>query len=103
MITDTKSVWFESASSLPTYPTGSNLGSIYLALTSNQLARRWRDCHPLKSKTNLTPQEEEAWRGDVLKCLSAAHTIGNFADMSFEVVESLYSVSRSAALYSNRC
>lgn len=63
-----------------------------LALTSNQLARRWRECHPLKSKVNLTPREEELWREDVLRCLSAAHTLGNFAEMSFEVVKSLYSV-----------
>ena len=28
----------------------------------------------------------------MLKCLSAAHTLGNFAEMSFEVVKSLYSV-----------
>jgi len=62
-------------------------------LTSNQLARRWREYHPLKFKTNLTSREEELWRGDVLKCLSAAHTIGNIAEMSFEVVKSLYSVS----------
>ena len=64
-----------------------------LALTSNQLARRWRECHPLRSKAGLAFQEEELWRRDVLKCLSAAHTIGNFAEMSFDVVESLYSVS----------
>ncbi|KAF9649857.1 hypothetical protein BDM02DRAFT_3113105 [Thelephora ganbajun] len=72
MITDTKSIWFET-------------------LMSNQLARRWRECHPLKSKSNLTSREEELWRRDILKCLSAAHTIGNFAEMSFEIVKSLYS------------
>jgi len=72
MITDTKSIWFET-------------------LTSNQLARRWRECHPLKSISNLSSKEEELWRSGVLKCLSAAHTIGNFADISFEVVKSRYS------------
>ena len=73
-----------------------DLGSSDLALTSNQLARRWRECHPHKSKSNPTPREEELWRRDALKCISAVHTIGNFAEVSFEVVESLYSVSRSA-------
>lgn len=75
-----------------TYSTGLDSGSGNLALTSNQLARRWRECHPLKTKTNPTSREEELWRGDVLKCLSAAHTPGNFAEMSFETVRSLYSV-----------
>ena len=70
-----------------------------LVLTANQLARRWRECYPLKSKTGLTSREEELWRKDVLKCLSAAHTIGNFAEMSFELVKSLYSVSRFAIHY----
>ncbi|KAF9790895.1 hypothetical protein BJ322DRAFT_415384 [Thelephora terrestris] len=72
MITDTKSVWVET-------------------LTSNQVARRWRECHPHKTKSDLTSRQEESWRRDVLKCLSAAHTIGNFAEMSFEVVQPLYS------------
>ena len=72
---------------------GLGSGSSNLALTSNQIARRWRECHPLKSKSDLTLQEEELWRRDVLKCLSVAHTIGNFAEISFEVVKSLYSVS----------
>lgn len=66
------------------------------ALTSNQLARRWRECHPLNPRSDLTSQEEDVWRRGLLKCLSAAHTIGNFADTSFEVVKSLYSVSRFA-------
>jgi hypothetical protein len=70
-----------------------------LALTSNQLARRWRECRPLDSKSNLTSREGELWRRDILKCLSAAHTVGNFADMSFEVVKSLYSVSRFEFCY----
>jgi hypothetical protein len=96
MITDTKSIWFESTLIAPDPFYGLDLGYIDLALTSNQLARRWRECHPHKSKSNLTSREEELWRRDVLKCLSAAHTIGNFAEMSFEVVQSLYSVGRSA-------
>lgn len=49
---------------------------------------------------NLTSREEELWRGDVLKCLYAAHTLGNFAEMSFGVVKSLYSVRRFAIHYS---
>jgi len=84
----------------PTYSAGLDSDSGNLALAGNQLARRWRECHPLKSKTNLTSREEELWRADVLKCLSAAHTIGNFAEMSFEVVKSLYSVRRFAIHYS---
>ena len=84
----------------PTYSTESDSGSNNLALTSNQLARRWWECHPLKSRTDLTPQKEELWRKDVLRCLSAAHTIKNLAEMSFEVVESLYSVSGSAIHHS---
>ena len=78
----------------PTYSIALDSGWGNLALTSNQLGRRWREYHPLKSKTILAPREEELWRGNVLKCLSAAHTPGNVAEMSFEVVKSLYSVSR---------
>jgi hypothetical protein len=65
-------------------------------LTRKELARRWRDCNRQHgSETSDSDEEEEAWRTNVLELLNKAHTPGNFADMSFEVVESNYSVGPS--------
>lgn len=61
-------------------------------LTSNQIARRWRDCN--RASTPLYAEDEEdAWRTTTLKLISTAHTLGGITDISFEVVESKYSVS----------
>lgn len=66
-------------------------------LTRKELARRWRDCNRQHgSETSDSDEEEEAWRTSILELLNKAHTLGNFADMSFEVVESNYSVGRSS-------
>ncbi|KAG7089770.1 hypothetical protein E1B28_011424 [Marasmius oreades] len=72
LITDTKSVWAE-------------------VLNSNQFARRWRDCNSLPLLATSEEEEEEEWRENALKTLTAAHTVGGMTDFSFEVVESRYS------------
>lgn len=67
MITDTKIVWGE-------------------VLSSKLLARRWRDCNP--SPSFVTESEEDEWREQILDLLTAAHSLGAIADLSFEVVQS---------------
>ncbi|CCM04295.1 uncharacterized protein FIBRA_06466 [Fibroporia radiculosa] len=69
LITDTKNVWAE-------------------VLTSNRIARRWRDHNP---ECLEGPTAEEEWRTSVVKLLSSVHTLGGIMDLSFEVVESQYS------------
>ncbi|KIJ12817.1 hypothetical protein PAXINDRAFT_171003 [Paxillus involutus ATCC 200175] len=71
MITDTKSTWAE-------------------VLSSNQLARRWRECNRRAGSPLLDDDEEEAWRTRHLELLSRAHTLGGVAELSFEVVESKF-------------
>ncbi|KZT73160.1 hypothetical protein DAEQUDRAFT_722284 [Daedalea quercina L-15889] len=70
-ITDTKSVWGE-------------------ALQSNQLARRWRDCNS-RTPSFDNNEEEDEWRTATVELLSATHTIGGIADLTFEVVKTHYS------------
>jgi len=62
-------------------------------LTRKEFARRWRDCNPQEAPYTSDSDEEESWRTSILELLSKAHTLGNFADISFEAVESNYSVS----------
>ncbi|KAF9236742.1 hypothetical protein BU15DRAFT_89028 [Melanogaster broomeanus] len=69
MITDTKSTWTE-------------------VLSSQQFARRWRECNRRINSPSLDDDEEEAWRTRHLDLLSRAHTLGGMAELSFEVVES---------------
>ncbi|KAF9266617.1 hypothetical protein L218DRAFT_956394 [Marasmius fiardii PR-910] len=72
LITDTESVWVEG-------------------LNSNQFARRWRECNSLSFEFASSEREEEEWRKNTLKTLTAAHTVGGMTDFSFEVVKSRYS------------
>ncbi|KAF8557427.1 hypothetical protein OG21DRAFT_1482297 [Imleria badia] len=73
MITDTKRTWAE-------------------VLSSNQFARRWRECNKRTDSPLLDEEEEEAWRTRSLELLSRAHTLGGVLDLSFEVVESRFGV-----------
>ncbi|KAH7912808.1 hypothetical protein BJ138DRAFT_1171717 [Hygrophoropsis aurantiaca] len=70
LITDTKSTWFE-------------------VLTSNQFARRWRECND-RSTTSFLDEEEDAWRTSHIELLSKAHTLGGMADLTFEIVDTNY-------------
>ncbi|KAI0714461.1 hypothetical protein C8T65DRAFT_644403 [Cerioporus squamosus] len=69
LITDTKNAWGE-------------------VLSSNQIARRWRDCNPQKSTSFAEEEEEEAWRMKCLEFLTSAHSIGGFTELSFELGKS---------------
>ncbi|KAI0069581.1 hypothetical protein K474DRAFT_1714102 [Panus rudis PR-1116 ss-1] len=69
MITDTKHVWGE-------------------VLSSNSFARRWRNCNPQSPPPFKLDSEEDSWREDILDVLIAAHSIGRFTDLSFEIVQS---------------
>ncbi|RPD61097.1 hypothetical protein L227DRAFT_75750 [Lentinus tigrinus ALCF2SS1-6] len=60
-------------------------------LTSNQIARRWRDCNPQNSESFAEEDEEEAWRIKCLEFLTSAHSIGGLAELSFELVKSNFS------------
>ncbi|KAI0710020.1 hypothetical protein C8Q76DRAFT_740783 [Earliella scabrosa] len=72
LITDTKTVWGE-------------------VLSSNQFARRWRDCNQQSSASFADEEEEESWRIKCLEFLSAAHSLGGLAELSFELVKSNFS------------
>ncbi|GLB40185.1 hypothetical protein LshimejAT787_0800560 [Lyophyllum shimeji] len=71
LLTDTKSVWTE-------------------VLTSQQFARRWRDCNRPSAPFDSEAEEDE-WRTVTLELLSRAHTLGAIPDISFEIVETNYS------------
>ncbi|CAA7267135.1 unnamed protein product [Cyclocybe aegerita] len=72
LVTDTKSVWTE-------------------VLNSKQMARRWRTCNALSPGPFPKTGDEDTWREQTLELLSQAHTIGGFAELSFEIVDSTYS------------
>ncbi|KAI0368731.1 hypothetical protein BV20DRAFT_1021921 [Pilatotrama ljubarskyi] len=72
LITETKNVWGE-------------------VLSSNQIARRWRDCNPQHHAELSSQDEEESWRANCLEYLTTIHSLGGIADLAFEVVKSNYS------------
>jgi len=72
LVTDTQNAWGE-------------------VLQSNQLARRWRDCNPRQAPSFSNDEEEDGWRTSIVELLSAAHSIGGIADLTFEVVKTHYS------------
>ncbi|KZP31729.1 hypothetical protein FIBSPDRAFT_577890 [Athelia psychrophila] len=72
LITDTKKVWAE-------------------VLSCNAMARRWRNCNPQRALENADSNQEKVWRSSILDLLTEAHTLGGFADILFEAVESNYS------------
>jgi hypothetical protein len=57
-----------------------------------QLARRWRSLNRLAPEESTSGSTEDRWREQTLQLLSDAHTIGGIAELSFQVVESQYSV-----------
>ena len=69
-------------------------------LTSNQIARRGRDCNPQKSES-FAEEDEEARRIRCLEFLTLAHSIGGLAELSFELVKSNFSVWTAAT--TRRC
>ncbi|TBU24047.1 hypothetical protein BD311DRAFT_767367 [Dichomitus squalens] len=72
LVTDTKNVWGE-------------------VLSSNQFARRWREYNPQYSLSFAGEGEEQPWRTKCLEFLSAAHSLGGLAELSFETTKSNYS------------
>ncbi|KAF8199564.1 hypothetical protein BJ912DRAFT_1020162 [Pholiota molesta] len=72
MVTDTKKVWVE-------------------VLNDKLLARRWRLSNQRSPEQFTNSENEDRWRESIFELLSEAHTIGGFAELSFEVVESKYS------------
>ncbi len=64
----------------------------HTVLSSNQIARRWRDCNPQNSTSFAEEEEEEAWRIKCLEFLTSAHSIGGLSALSLELVESNFSV-----------
>ncbi len=71
-------------------------------LSSNQIARRWRDSNPQNSPSFAGEEEEEQWRIKCLEFISTVHSLGGLADLSFEFVKSNYSV-RIPLRLSRRC
>ncbi len=63
-------------------------------LSSNKVARRWRDCNPLHAAPfDLSEEEEDDWRSQTLDLLTALHSLGGITDTSFDIVESRNAVS----------
>ena len=100
LVTDTKRTWAEGAYfNLVRYYSEDGSGS-FAVLTRKEVARRWRHYnHQEESPDALDTDDEETWRSNVLDLLTKAHTLGWVADLSFEVVESNYSVSPSLSQY----
>jgi hypothetical protein len=61
-------------------------------LNDKLLARRWRLSNQRSPEQFTNSENEDRWRESIFELLSEAHTIGGFAELSFEVVESKYSV-----------
>lgn len=96
LITDTKSVWAEGTCAAQSYDVIDVFSR--LVMTSNQFARRWRDCNKLDSPPSYVHNDDEdEWRTHILELLTKVHTIGGVTDTSFEVVESNYAVSGTAS------
>jgi len=103
MLTDMKTVWAERASLLSSI--GESVCShgracVPSVLSSNQLSRRWRDLNGSVASVSLATHEDD-YREQIIALLSDAHTLGNMSDLSFEPVESTFSVS-SGYIGSNR-
>lgn len=92
MFTDTKSVWTEGKFEAMSNRVGRVLSSS-LEITSQQIARRWRLCNPQAPSPFSNLEDEDEWRSSVLELLTKAHTLGGINELSFEVVESHYSVN----------
>ncbi|KZT29888.1 hypothetical protein NEOLEDRAFT_483938 [Neolentinus lepideus HHB14362 ss-1] len=69
LVTDTKTVWAE-------------------VLTPKRFAQRWRDANRDSELVCDDPDEEHDWRAYNLDRLSKLHTLVNFADATFTIVES---------------
>lgn len=63
-----------------------------LVLSSQHLSRRWRSNNRLSPEPFMNAAEEDNWRIQILELLSKAHTLGGITELSFEIVESRYSV-----------
>ncbi|KAH9945258.1 uncharacterized protein BXZ73DRAFT_38484, partial [Epithele typhae] len=72
LVTDTRNVWGE-------------------VLSSNQFARRWRDCNPDTAPEMMSENEEDSWRTRCLEFMTSVHTIGAFSELSFEAVDTMFS------------
>ncbi|KAI9000566.1 hypothetical protein BD414DRAFT_518797 [Trametes punicea] len=72
LITDTKSVWGE-------------------VLSSNQIARRWRECNQHDAAAPASQADEESWRANCLEFLAVLHSLGGVAELNFELAKSKYS------------
>jgi len=74
LITDTKTVWAE-------------------VLSKQQLSRRWSMLKYNSTPSHLPHPNEDAWLDQVLQYLVDAHTPRMMGDLSFEVIDSRYSVT----------
>jgi hypothetical protein len=64
-----------------------------IVLSSNRFARRWRACN--KSTEEFpSAKEEDQWRAQHLRLLSDAHTLGGITALTFELVDSKYTVRK---------
>lgn len=104
MITDTKKIWVEGSSSVSYNIYHLIVTAWDTVLNDKLLARRWRLYNQRSPEQFRNSENEEHWRESIFELLSKAHTIGGFAELSFEVVGSKYSVrlpNISSLLFSN--
>ncbi|KAF5359724.1 hypothetical protein D9756_003364 [Leucocoprinus leucothites] len=59
---------------------------------AKQIARRWRQCNPRAPSPSASVEDETKWRISILELLAKAHTLGGVNALSFEVVQTNYSV-----------
>lgn len=67
--------------------------SVLLEITGQQIARRWRSCNPQAPAPFSSLENEDEWRSSTLDLLTRAHTLSGVNELSFEVVDSHYSVN----------
>jgi hypothetical protein len=93
LITDTKTVWAEGAS-ISTHCSNRILIWTYLSavLSKQQLSRRWSALNTDSASNKLTYREQDSWLDQVLRYLVGTHSPNVMEDLSFDVVESRYSV-----------
>lgn len=97
LVTDTKTVWTEGELVACTARSSAAPDSSGAVLNSKQFARRWRACNLLRAPEFSREEDEEEWRISTLELLSKAHTLGGVEELTFDVVESNYAVSKHSA------
>jgi hypothetical protein len=95
MITDTKTVWAEGAFNSHLVSVRRSFNHVFMArtvLSKQQLSRRWSTLNNNSASSHLPHPDEDAWLDQLLQYLVDVHTPHAMGDLSFDVIDSRYSV-----------